>query len=124
MPTDALPSSGNLEIPYLDKYVHIIFFGAFVGLWCYYFSTKQFSHRLLKIIFFSVYLFAVVNGIAIEYIQLYFIPNRSFDQGDIIADIISAGMGYGICNVKLLTCRGKSSTSSYAEAPADKSSSR
>jgi VanZ family protein len=66
---------------------------------------------VLKIIFFSVYLVAVINGIAIEYIQLNFIPNRAFDQGDIIADIISAGIGYGICNVKLLTCRGKSSTS-------------
>ena len=32
-------------------------------------------------------------GIAIEYIQLYWVPHRSFDLGDIIADAAGAAAG-------------------------------
>jgi VanZ family protein len=37
-----------------------------------------------------------------EYIQLYYIPGRSFDKGDIIADIVGASLAYGLSNIKLL----------------------
>lgn len=103
LPGSTLPSTEGFAIPNVDKIVHVIFFGTLVGLWCFYFSRKAYTPLKLRIVFFCVFLFASINGIAIEYIQLYFIPNRSFDNTDIIADILSSGIGYGICNIKLLT---------------------
>jgi VanZ family protein len=103
LPGSTLPdTSGFFAIPNLDKVVHIIIFGTLVGLWCFYFSRKISSPQKLKLTFFIVFLLAAFNGIIIEYIQKYYIPNRTFDQGDIIADILSAAIAYGICNVKLL----------------------
>jgi len=32
-------------------------------------------------------------------VQKYFIPFRDFDTEDIIADMIGAGLGYGVSNV-------------------------
>jgi VanZ family protein len=103
LPGETIPSTEGFDLPNIDKIVHVILFGTMVGLWCYYFSRKAYTPFKLRIAFFCVFLFAAFNGIAIEYIQLNFIPNRSFDNGDIIADILSSGIGYGICNVKLLT---------------------
>jgi len=103
LPGSTLPDTdGFLAIPNLDKVVHIIIFGTLVGLWCFYFSRKISSPQKLKLTFFIVFLLAAFNGIIIEYIQKYYIPNRTFDQGDIIADILSAAIAYGICNMKLL----------------------
>ena len=107
LPGNALPNEAGIGIPNIDKVAHVIIFGAFVGFWCFYFSRKIQEHEKLKVVFFCIFIAAAVNGIAIEYIQKYFIPNRSFDQGDIIADLLSAGIGYGVCNVRLLTCAGR-----------------
>lgn len=38
---------------------------------------------------------ALVYGIAMEFIQQYFVVNRSFDTGDIVADAIGCLIGYG-----------------------------
>ncbi|HZG25159.1 MAG TPA: VanZ family protein [Chitinophagaceae bacterium] len=103
VPGSALPSAESFDLPNLDKIIHVIFFGTLVVLWCFYLSRKVSNRRSLAILFFFVFLAASINGIAIEYIQLYFVPFRTFDQADITADILSAAIGYGICNVKLLT---------------------
>lgn len=105
LPGPSLPDAGAFEIPYFDKIIHIVIFGLFVWLWCLYYRRNVLSNNRLKLIFFWIYIAAVFNGIAIEYIQKYLIPFRSFDQGDIIADVLSAGIVYGVCNVKLLTIK-------------------
>jgi hypothetical protein len=104
LPGDNLPHNDLFDDLHFDKFVHVVLFGAFVALWCYYLSGRiQVQHQLRKV-FFAVFLFAAFNGILIEYIQFYFIPFRSFDNGDIIADLLGSSIAYGICNVKLLTC--------------------
>lgn len=102
LPGSSLPDEKAFHIPHLDKMVHIFLFGAFVSLWCYYFYRREKSLQTLKIIFFWIYFLAVFNGVSVEYIQLYFIPGRSFDKGDIIADMAGAGLAYGFSNIKLL----------------------
>jgi len=103
MPGSTLPETrGLFSIPYLDKIIHTIIFAIFVAVWCYYFSKKSFSPQKLRVVFFYVFLFAAFNGISVEFIQKYYIPNRSFDEVDIIADLLGASLAYGICNVKLL----------------------
>jgi drug/metabolite transporter (DMT)-like permease len=106
LPGSAFPKSDLFDIPHLDKIVHIILFGGFVGSWCYYLFLKNISASRLKSLFFIVFLIAMANGIILEFIQRDYIPNRSFEEGDIIADIIAAGIAYGICNLKLLKTSG------------------
>jgi len=103
LPGSSFPSHGIFGIPGFDKLVHIVFFGVFVGAWCNYLHSLSYNVEKLKRLFFLVFIIAAFNGIIIEYIQFYFIPNRSFDQGDIIADLMASSIAYGICNVKLLT---------------------
>ncbi|MEO6313313.1 MAG: VanZ family protein [Chitinophagaceae bacterium] len=100
LPGSSLPSESN--IPNLDKVVHIILFGGLTGLWCYYYYLKGKPPARLKTIFFIIYLLAAFNGILLEFIQRDYIPNRSFDEGDIIADVLASSIAYGICNIKLL----------------------
>jgi VanZ family protein len=102
LPGSALPSEGIFKLPHLDKLVHISLFGGCTGLWCYYFYLKGTPAAKLKTIFFIIYLLVSCNGIVLEFIQRDYIPNRSFEQADIIADIIAASIAYGICNIKLL----------------------
>ena len=109
LPGNALPKT-ETDIPYLDKVAHIVIFAVFMASWCLYFKKRELPFSKLKITFFWIFIAACFNGISIEFIQKYFIPNRSFDEGDIIADILSAGIFYGICNVVLLKESGKIST--------------
>jgi VanZ family protein len=102
LPGKDLPDTSDLGIPNFDKYVHIILFGGMVLLWSYFFYSRKKSPQKLKTIFFGIFLFALFNGILMEYIQLYFIPGRSFDVGDMFADLLGASLAYGISNVKLL----------------------
>jgi VanZ family protein len=79
-------------IPQFDKWVHIGLFSIMSVLFCwgFYKSGKQ---PLKKFFLYSL-LFCVAYGIIIEFVQRNFIPNRSFDTGDIIADTIGAAIGY------------------------------
>jgi VanZ family protein len=102
LPGSNFPSIGLFGIPHFDKLAHILLFGCFVGFWCYYFYQKGSSPEKLKKIFFLVFLIAALNGIVMEFVQLKFIPHRSFDEGDIVANLLAAGIAYGVCNIKLL----------------------
>jgi hypothetical protein len=103
LPGTSIPSGGFFfSIPELDKIAHIILFGCFTAFWCYYYYLNGKSPIKLKTIFFVVYLLAAANGIILEFIQRNYIPNRSFDQGDIIADLAASSIAYGLCNIKLL----------------------
>lgn len=101
LPGSKLPGGGLFDIPHFDKIVHSIIFGNFVAFWCLYYSTRPKTAAQLRNIFFVVFLIAVVNGILIEYLQFNYVPGRSFDEGDIVADVTSAGFAYGLCNVLL-----------------------
>jgi VanZ family protein len=94
LPGKMLPNEDHLNIPQLDKFVHIILFGSFVFLWSFYFALKQEKNNNPNKRFIRILIIACVYGIAMEYVQKYFIPNRDFDMYDIAADIIGAGGGF------------------------------
>ena len=102
LPGSTIPSGGLFNIPQLDKIVHVILFGGCTALWCYYFYLKKKSAASLKTVFFIIYLLVAANGIILEFIQRDYIPNRSFDEGDIIADILASSIAYGICTIRLI----------------------
>jgi VanZ family protein len=102
LPGKMLPNEPAFKIPNLDKVVHICLFGGFVLLWCLYAGTRRLSQKKLLEYFFYIFIIGVTIGISMEYVQKYFIPNRDFELGDIIADMIGAGLAYGIANVTLV----------------------
>ena len=83
LPGSVFPSEGLLGVPHLDKVVHIILFGFFVYAWTLYFRNNSKEQRF-TILFFV--LTACAYGIIMEYVQRDYIPNRSFDPGDVVAD--------------------------------------
>jgi VanZ family protein len=93
LPGTVLPAGGFLPDVPVDKIVHFILFGGMVYLWCRYIQYNHLNKQV-SLYFLLVLLIAVVNGIVMEYVQKYFIPQRSFDNLDILADTIGAVAGY------------------------------
>lgn len=86
LPGSALPGGGLFNIPHFDKIVHILLFGGIVWWWILYFDNQPPRalfpvHKMLILVCLTVAL-----GIALEFVQFHFIPNRSFDTGDIYAN--------------------------------------
>ncbi|HVM86536.1 MAG TPA: VanZ family protein [Puia sp.] len=102
IPGTMLPNEQNFSIPYFDKIVHMILFGMFVFLWCFYLNGRHYNSKRLVLLFFIVFILAEALGIAMEFVQKCCVPFRDFSKGDIIADLLGAGIAYGICNTFLI----------------------
>jgi VanZ family protein len=86
LPGSALPKEPPFGIRHFDKYVHAGFFALLLFLWRFYFSTAlKYSYLLLFV--------ALLYGLGVEAVQHYFIANRSFDLGDVAADMAGAVAG-------------------------------
>jgi hypothetical protein len=109
LPGTYIPQEEGFFLPDFDKIVHMGLFGGLVFLWCLYLAGKPISMRRLLWGFFWFYVLSNALGISMEYVQKYWIPGRDYDLGDIIADMIGAGIGYGMSNILLLPGRLKDS---------------
>ena len=94
-PGSRLPKINWNDKIWLDKWAHIFLFLVLVFLWCRIF-WKSTSTIKNKKIFITITFLSVIYGIAMEVIQHYFIPFRSFDYGDMIADAVGSVAGYFI----------------------------
>jgi VanZ family protein len=101
LPGSMIPSETHFAIPQFDKLVHVTLFGGFVFLWNVYEAKRVNDAGKLLRLFFLWYVLGNVYGIGSEYIQKYWIPGRDYDQADIIADMIGAGLAYGLSNLWL-----------------------
>ena len=98
LPGDVLPKENWLDKIWFDKWVHIGMFGIIVFLFGWdALRTKQ-SLQKLKRSFLIIALLALLYGIIMEFVQDNFIPNRSFDYGDIIADFVGCFAGWWLIN--------------------------
>jgi VanZ family protein len=88
LPGSALPQSHFFELPHFDKFIHVLLFAGIAFL-----CMRAFSFRG-PLAIASAILLIILYGIGIEYIQLYFIPFRSFDNKDIAADALGAVLGW------------------------------
>jgi hypothetical protein len=114
LPGSMLPKEKAFAIPQFDKVVHISLFGGFVFLWNLWLAKRAgatgrigiagrptLANHLLRR-FFIIFALGCIYGTGMEYVQKYFIPGRDFDLADIIADMIGAGLAYGLSNIWLL----------------------
>jgi VanZ family protein len=98
IPGTRLPKITWQDKIWLDKWVHIFLFMILVILWSKLYSHKKNTQSASHKIFFKIMVVGCFYGIAMEFVQKYFIPFRSFDLGDIIADGVGclAGFFYSI----------------------------
>ena len=94
LPGKDIPKISFLESINFDKVVHIGLFCGVVFL-CYWpVSKTDLPVNSRKSILLKIALAALAYGIAMEFVQKYFIPNRSCDVSDMIADGIGGFLPY------------------------------
>jgi len=76
-----------------DKWIHIGLFSILSFLFCWGIFKIEVPDYSLKKNFIQTAICCLLYGIVMELIQRYFIPNRSFDNGDIIADGVGSAAG-------------------------------
>lgn len=91
LPANNFPQQPVFKIKHLDKFIHLVLFGNLVLFW-----GSSVYHRLSEKQQFFKYLvitllFSIFYGIFLEYVQVTYIPSRTFEWDDIWAD--SAGSG-------------------------------
>jgi VanZ family protein len=90
MPGNEFPKKIDwLEKIYFDKWVHIGLFGILAFLWMMPIANSNSKNKVHLII--KIAIAVSVWGLATEYIQKFFIPFRSFDIFDWLADSVGAG---------------------------------
>jgi len=97
IPGDRLPDEDWLGKISIDKIVHIGLFAALVILWGLPFIARANagtdSQRSLRRTMITIVVMAVLYGVAIEFIQGAFIPNRSYSLADMVADALGSLAG-------------------------------
>ena len=93
IPGSSFPKENWLEKLWVDKWVHLGMFSIMVFLWCWATTKIPRSSVQRKKTFIIIACLALIYGAAMEFVQNYLIPNRSFDIGDIIADAAGCGAG-------------------------------
>ncbi len=88
LPGSDMPEVRWLNIPHFDKIVHAGLFGGLVFLFCLPFFKSDLSLKKKRNYFMLIAFLAIVYGILVEFIQKYYIPGRSFDLLDWMADSI------------------------------------
>ncbi len=99
LPGDEFPKSNLFSLPGLDKIVHVIFFFLLTFLFGRPFNQSKLNNQEREKWFLYIALLAVCYGVVIEFVQKYFIPFRSFDVYDIVAD------AFGVLSAWLLSRR-------------------
>jgi VanZ family protein len=101
IPGTKLPKITWQDKIWLDKWIHVFLFMILVILWSMAYSHKKNKLGNNRKIFFQIMIVGCLYGILMELVQKYFIPFRSFDFGDIIADAIGCVAGNLIAIKKL-----------------------
>lgn len=91
LPGDNIPPEEKIfEIKNLDKLVHAVLFGLLVLFWSLWAYRRKSSFGSWARAALWITIGSILLGIAMEYVQRYFIPFRDFEVGDIVADTVGA----------------------------------
>ena len=89
LPGSMVPGTGLFGMEGFDKMVHVVLFGCNVLFWGWHYQSADLDGPLRKKYQTTVIL-TVLLGIALEFVQMYWVPNRTFDGYDIVADTAGA----------------------------------
>ena len=88
LPGSDLPQANWLDSIYFDKWVHIGLFAILIFLWRSAFDLDLNHYNWILL------LAAILYGLSVEFIQKYWVPNRSFDLFDLLADTTGSVIGF------------------------------
>ncbi len=86
LPAAAFPKQSWLDNIHFDKVVHVGLFSVLVFLFFWAITRAEFSFEKKKNRLLGIALVGLAYGVAMEFVQKYWIPNRNFDVFDILAD--------------------------------------
>jgi hypothetical protein len=92
LPGEEFPKPSWLDNLHIDKFVHIGLFSVLVFLWILPPRARSDKQKVNQMYLWITLAF-FAYGIGIEFIQLNFIPHRSFDVLDVVADGIGCAFG-------------------------------
>ena len=101
IPGSSLPKENWLSQIKIDKWVHVAIFSIMVIVW-FLALRKRYSRAIERPLLISVVLASMVYGVVMEFVQMYFVSNRSFDLWDIVADATGCLAGYIFCLVRYI----------------------
>ena len=101
LPGSDLPKIGWLNKIYFDKWVHIGMFALLAFLFSYPFFKSNLSVVKKISYFLWIAIVASLWGLAIEFIQKYFVAGRSFDLLDWAADSGGALVAFLYCRSRI-----------------------
>jgi hypothetical protein len=102
-PGKDFPSLGSwTELISLDKLIHIAFFGLMAYLFMRPVAVRNIPTHRKKKIFIGIAIGCSVWGLLIEFIQHFWIPGRSMDMYDFLADSVGCCVAYLYSNRYLL----------------------
>lgn len=87
LPGAIIPGNGLFGIKNFDKVAHVILFGGFVLFWAIFSWNRKKNEKSWLLSLFIITLISIAIGVIMEFVQRKYIPNRSFDIGDIWADV-------------------------------------
>ena len=93
IPGDSLPGDHWIDIPMFDKWIHIGLFSIMAALICRWLLKKGITRGKEVRYFILCGLVCLAYGIIMEFVQKYWVPLRSFDSGDIVADGVGSALG-------------------------------
>ncbi|MBN1988187.1 MAG: VanZ family protein [Bacteroidales bacterium] len=93
MPSDDVPSLGFLNIPHLDKFIHLVLYFVFALLLYSGVTHKAYKKSLAKKNHITIAVIAIGYGICIEIMQYHLFTSRSAELGDAIANIAGYALG-------------------------------
>ena len=94
LPGSAIPKDNWFDRVWMDKWVHLAMFFLLVFLWFRALKDRSGSTRSLLLV---ITLSAIVYGVLMEWVQHRFVPYRSYDPGDMIADAAGSLLGAAFC---------------------------
>jgi VanZ family protein len=102
LPGRDIPKIGWLDKIYFDKWVHIAMFGGLTFLFCWPVYNSDFPTQKRINYFIKIAIVASAWGLAIEFIQRFYIAGRSFDLLDWAADTLGALIALWFCIKKFI----------------------
>ncbi len=100
MPGKSIPSFSWGSLFQWDKLGHWFFYSILVFLWGKFLQQRSSKGKIATVNLFFLLFCGILYGIALEFAQFKFIPERHFDMFDIIANII--GCFTGLYFIKLI----------------------
>ena len=94
LPGSKVPAYPWMENLAIDKWAHIFIFAVFCIAFYWPFVNTAIGQSTRKRWFLAIALIGCGYGLGMEFVQKYYVINRAFELGDILADTIGCTVGW------------------------------